>query len=163
MATIGRPRAIVLLLTALVAIVAIVLSSIALTQRTSAPGNGSSALSGIYVDGPTSRPHFFVVLSALSGGRVRGAVDYVYQDGQTSVVFTFRGTSQALGANASSGELTLEPVITTANSSQLQKAPLPALSVTYGPRQLELGECSLYLRVTSLAACTFSLSTNGVI
>ena len=94
---------------------------------------------------------------------MRGALDYVFQDGQTAVVFTFRGTSQALRANATSGVLTIEPVITPANTSLIQHTPLPALAVTYGPGQLEFGECSSYLRVPSLAACTFSISAKGAL
>jgi len=158
--TTQRRLAIATALTAFLAIAAVVLSSVAIAQRPVVTPPSDRSLSGVYADGAADRPHYVVVLTDADQGRIRGAMDYEYQDGQTTVVFTFRGTSQARHAGAASGVLTLEPVVTIAHSSaQLSRPPPPAFAVTYGHGTLQFGECAAYLRVTTLAGCAFS--SNG--
>lgn len=158
-----RRLAVGIVVTALVALVAIVVSSIALAQRqSSAPGEAGPPASGVYLNGASDRPHFYLVLTNLGEGRVRGSVDFRYQDGQTTLVFTFGGTTEALRAGATSGALTLTPEKIPSESSSQLVTPLPsALSATYDAGEVELGECDAYLEVADLAACQFSLSTTS--
>jgi hypothetical protein len=147
---------------ALVAIVAIVLSSIALSRDGSTRAAFTAPASGIYLNGPSDRPHFLVVVTNRGGGRVRGALDFQFQDGQTTLVFTFRGYSQSTTTSSTSGVLTLIPERNSNDtSSELSEPPPSAIAATFGARQMELGECDSYLHVTSMSACQFTLSTDA--
>jgi hypothetical protein len=158
-----RPLWVAIAVTAMAAIVAIVLSSITLSERQSTSSTTSRMpASGAYLNGSSDRPHFDLVLSELGGGRLRGAVDFSYQDGQTSLVFTFQGTSQALRTGATTGFLTLTPLrVPSDTSSELLSPPPSAISATYGAGQVNLGECDTYLVVTTLSNCRFSLSNTS--
>jgi hypothetical protein len=148
--------------TALVAVVAVILSSVALANRSSSRSFTRTPASGVYLNAASDRPHFFIALTNLGGGRVRGAVDFQYQDGQTSSVFTFRGTSQSLRSGAATGVLTLTPErVPSDTSAQLLSPPPSAVSATYGANQITLGECASYLAVTSLSRCLFALSSGA--
>lgn len=100
--------------------------------------------SGIYVDGSLGTPHYFVTLTVEPAGTLRGTVAYLYQDGQTSAVFTFTATSQ-------SGVATVK---TSTGAS---------ITATYGKKQLTFGECPSYLPLArSMADCTFGFSPSGL-
>jgi hypothetical protein len=101
--------------------------------------------SGIYVNGGQGTPHYYASVTAGPGGTVDGLVGFLYQDGQTKTVFTFTGTAQGgvMDVTASPAE--------------------PGLSITYGPDSLQLGACTSYLQfATSLAECTFRISSGGI-
>jgi hypothetical protein len=94
---------------------------------------------GIYVSGTQGEPHYFIAVSHPTSGTLSGMVTFVYQDGQTSPVFSFSGPAQ-------DGVATVRP--------DNGGAPI---SVTYNTSQLQLGECNQYLQyVQSLAECTFT-------
>jgi hypothetical protein len=152
-----------IVVTAVLAVAAIVLSSIALARGPSSSSTTSGLpASGIYVNGSADRPHFFLVLTNLGAGLVRGSVDFQYQDGQTSLGFSFRGTSQLLRSGSSTGALTMTPVtVPVRTSSELFAPPPKGFSATFGPGDVDLGECGTFLHVTSEGACQFSLSKAG--
>ena len=75
-------------MTALIATAALVLSIIAVARTPVASPTSLGPLAGIYVSGSLDQPHYFVTLHE-QGDQVHGALGFVYQDGQTSVVFTF--------------------------------------------------------------------------
>jgi hypothetical protein len=141
---------------------AIALSIVALSNQVSSAPNGPR--SGVYLNGPVGQPHYAVSLTTQSNGTLRGALDYVYQDGQTSVIFTFKGFAQAADASPLVGLATVEPVvIPQSGSAVVSGTPPSAISVTYGSKGLSFGECSSYLQVSSLAQCQFSFSTAGTV
>ncbi|MCK4177898.1 hypothetical protein [Aciditerrimonas ferrireducens] len=132
-----------------------------------APGSSSTAAAastplvgtGVYVDGGVGTPHYFVVLNTSTASSIGGSVDFVYQDGQTSVVFTFRGTVGDDGTVA-----TLTPLAVPQHSGSASQPPgsIPsALSATLAHGSISLGECTSYLHFApSEAACTFSASSS---
>lgn len=101
---------------------------------------------GIYVDGGSGTPHYFVELTTGANGLVNGALSYVYQDGQTSAVFSFNGTPGSGAGN-----------LTTSSGDPAQ------VSFTYDLKTFQLGECGRYLtKATSNADCTFNYSPSGI-
>ena len=149
-----------LVLAIVIALGALSVSIVALVSRAT---SYDQPRSGLYVNGPTDEPHYVLALDAHGQGRVSGSLDYVYQDGQTSVVFTFKGTSATSNSSPLVGLMTLQPILVPASDSTSSPAPPSALSAVYGAKGLSLGECSAYLQVTSLAQCQFSYSTVGSI
>jgi hypothetical protein len=100
--------------------------------------------SGIYLDGGSGTPHYYVSLKVEPDGTLSGALSYLYQDGQTSPVFSFSGPTN-------SGTATLTR--STGGSP---------ISLTYSANQMQFGECTQYLKfATSLAQCTFTFSPGG--
>jgi hypothetical protein len=121
-------------------------------------------LSGVYADGASGQPHYFVAITYLRTGQLQGTMDFVYQDGQTSVVFTFQGSSQQLRVGADVAVLTLVPSVVPQNGSASQQpSSVPtALSVVYQSKALDFGECSNYLHfVPSLAGCHFTYAQSN--
>jgi hypothetical protein len=102
--------------------------------------------SGIYLDGGPGTPHYYISLSSDQGnGTISGSLSFLYQDGQTSPVFSFTGLTN-------SGTATLTP------SSD------SPISATYSTKQLQLGECTQYLKFArSLSQCTFTFSPGGAL
>lgn len=85
-------------------------------------------------------------------------MNYLYQDGQTSVVFTFTGLNQGIGGSSERGILTLTPELVPRDGSASQKpSTLPsAISATYDSSRISFGECTNYLHfANTLAECTF--------
>jgi hypothetical protein len=83
-------------------------------------------------------------LTSQADGTISGSVSFLYQDGQTSPVFSFSGPTN-------SGTATLTP---SSGGSPI--------SITYSKKQMQLGECTGYLKfASSLAQCTFSYSPGG--
>lgn len=124
------------------------------------PALRSVAPTGIYVDGHRGEPQYFVAFNAGSGGEVGGAVDYLYQDGQTEVAFTF------VGVLTGSGEVaTLTPVAVPRQKPQdlqLTTALPPSISAVLSPNSISLGGCVAFLpAVATRAGCTFALSSFG--
>jgi beta-lactam-binding protein with PASTA domain len=100
--------------------------------------------SGIYLDGGSGTPHYYVSLTTEPDGTITGSLSYLYQDGQTAAVFTFSGP-------ANSGTATLTP---SSGGSPI--------SLTYSAKKMQFGECTQYLRFAqSLAQCTFTFSPGG--
>jgi hypothetical protein len=90
-------------------------------------------------------------------------VDFAYQDGQTSVVFTFEGTVQG-------AEATLTPISVPQNGGSAQQDPstIPsAMPLSMGGPfsrgyVITLGGCMNYLRfVQSASQCDFVYSPTG--
>ncbi|MHB1582717.1 MAG: PASTA domain-containing protein [Acidimicrobiales bacterium] len=130
------------------------------TATSTIPNIGSTPVpNGIYVDGSQGTPHYFISLTNTTGGGLSGSVDFLYQDGQTSVVFTFEGTTQNAVA-------TLHPTNIPQNGGSASQNPATvpsAISATLGPASISLGECTSYLHFTqSLAQCGFAYSSQGV-
>lgn len=120
-------------------------------------GKPAPPRSGIYVDGGDGTPHYYMVVAVSRSGQVSGSVQFAYQDGQTSVVFTFSG-------RASDGVATLTPVSIpqVGSASEAPSAVPSTISMTYGADDLQLGECVAYLHFAeSVASCTFSYSNAG--
>jgi hypothetical protein len=119
---------------------------------------GITVPSGMYVDGTSGTPHYFVSLSDDNEG-FSGSVNFVYQDGQSSVVFTFVGTAQ-------NGAATLRPTSVPQNAGSASQEPstVPSvISVSIDKDSFNLGECTGYLHFTrSLAQCVFTYSPGGV-
>lgn len=118
----------------------------------------SQLKNGIYVNGQQGTPHYFISL-ASNGDNLSGSVDFLYQDGQTSVVFTFSGTLQNAVA-------TIHPIDIPQNSgsaSQEASSVPSAISATVGENSIALGECPAYLHfVQSMAQCQFTYSSAGI-
>lgn len=112
---------------------------------------------GIYSGGSPGTPHYFVSLTNGSGGGVTGSVNFLYQDGQTSVVFTFNGTVQADVA-------TLHPTsVPQVGSASQAPTTMPSyISAGLDRNSISLGECTGYLYFDqSLSQCTFTYSAGG--
>jgi hypothetical protein len=113
---------------------------------------------GIYTGGSPGTPHYFVSLTNGSSGGIAGSVNFLYQDGQTSVVFTFDGTVQA-------GVATLHPTAVPQGGGSASQAPatIPSsLSATLNRNSVSLGECTSYLHFAqSLAQCNFTYAAGG--
>jgi hypothetical protein len=119
--------------------------------------------SGVYDSGVAGTPHYFMVLTNGSAGGLTGSVDFAYQDGQTSVIFTFEGTVQG-------AEATLTPVSVPQNGGGAQQdaSTIPsAMPLTLGGPfpggyAVALGECASYLRfIQSMGQCNFVYSPTG--
>jgi len=83
----------------------------ALATRSVAPTSlAVGPVSGVYVNGHSGVPHYYVTLENRGNGVVRGSMDYLYQDGQTSVIFTFNGWSEKFGSHGTTGSLTLSTI-----------------------------------------------------
>ncbi|MGO9559793.1 MAG: hypothetical protein ACLPYW_11990 [Acidimicrobiales bacterium] len=127
------------------------------TTTTSPPATTAAPRSGTYSNGGQGTPHYFVSLTAEANGKLSGSVQFLYQDGQTSVVFTFSGTWQSGVAT-----LTPETVPQDGSASQNPSTVPSAISMPYGQTGLELGECTGYLHFAeSESQCQFSYSPSG--
>ena len=103
-----RAREGVIALALLTGVAGLVLSVVAIARDSKTTTTAiSGPVSGVYADGPTSVPHYFVTFLNRGDGEVRGAMNFFFQDGQTSVVFTFNGWIASLGSHSTSGTLTL--------------------------------------------------------
>jgi hypothetical protein len=119
-----------------------------------APQTTSPLRSGIYVNDVQGTPHYFVSLTNGSGGAVSGEVDFLFQDGQTEVAFTFTGTIR-------NGMLTMYPA-NVQNDPRIVSGVPSVLSAVLDPGAFGLGGCTGYLPfVESLAECSFTYSPNG--
>jgi len=118
---------------------------------TTTPSSVVSELpSGIYLDGGSGTPHYYVSLTTRSDGAISGSLSYLYQDGQTSAVFSFSGS-----ANFGTATLTR-----SAGGGPISGP----ISVTYSAKQVQFGECTQYLKFAeSLAQCTFTYSPGGAL
>jgi hypothetical protein len=116
----------------------------------------NSDLNGVFANGSTGTPHYYVSVREGGRGKVKGTVNYLYQDGQTQPVLTFTGTAQ-------DGVATLKPTIVLGTGSATATQVPPVISMTYGNGTVGLGECTTYLHfVQTDAGCTFSrASGNG--
>ena len=119
-------------------------------------GSGSGALTGVYTNGASGTPHYYISLREGGKGKVRGTVNYEFQDGQTQAVLTFSGKAQDGVAN-------VKPKLVTQASGAASESSTPSdISMTYGQSGITLGECTSYLHLaTSESACTFSRSSGN--
>jgi hypothetical protein len=102
--------------------------------------------SGIYIDGGSGTPHYYVTLTSQADGTISGSVSFLSQDGQTSAVFSFSGSTN-------SGTATL--------TRSTGGGPV---SVTYSAKTMQFGECTQYLKLAqSLSQCTFTYSPGGAL
>ncbi|MGD1013563.1 MAG: hypothetical protein ABR963_04130 [Acidimicrobiales bacterium] len=152
------------MVTALVATAALVLSIIAVARSTPLTSPTTlGPLAGVYVSGSLDQPHYFVTLHEKDD-QVHGALGFVYQDGQTSVVFTFTGTGAPLGKHPQRGLMVAAttPVMGTTPNILSSKIP-SSISVFYDSTSLAFGECADYLDVPSLARCVFHVDRSNEI
>lgn len=125
-------------------------------SATTSAGTSNSELTGVFANGDSGTPHYYVSLREGNKGKVKGTVNYAYQDGQTQVVLSFTGTAQ-------DGVATLKPTVVTQGTGSATETTAPSLiSMTYGNNSVTLGECTSYLKlVPSEAGCTFSRTSAG--
>jgi len=99
-------------------------------------------------------PHYYVVINRAGGHTFSGSMNFRYQDGQSTIVFTFVGVG--VGNNA---VLTAKPQqqVGSASSTSSGRTKIPSnISVALGGTTIEFGECLSYLKfATSYAQCTF--------
>jgi hypothetical protein len=136
------------------------LSIVALSRVETKPATTSRgpALRGVYRDGPADEPNYYVSVVDLGRGNVSGSMNFEYQDGQTSVVFTFHGVEQPLGDSSARGVLTLTPgLIPQVGSASQKPSSVPsAISASYSSATISFGECPDYLHfANTLADCDF--------
>lgn len=139
-------------------IAAATISVVALAQEPALnlmPNGLSSLRSGLYIDGLIGTPNYFVSLEVSPGGVVTGAIDSIYQDGQTAVALTFLGTAQDNVANLN--------VIYSNAPNETTTGP-SAISFTWGSKGIRFGECAEYLAPQGQFAptCTFHYSAKGL-
>jgi hypothetical protein len=111
---------------------------------------------GIYVNGAPSTSlvtHYFVSLTNEANDGISGSVDFLYEDGQVVVVFTFDGTAQ-------NGIATLLPIAVPRNGGSASQNPAAvpsAIAAPIGHRSLFLSGCTAYLHfVEGQAQCGFT-------
>ena len=105
--------------------------------------------SGIYLDGAQGTHHYFIALTSITDRTLAGTVSNLPSEGSASTEFTFTGTTQ-------SGVATLK-------SSGGHVPNGTALTATYWPLELDLGDCTTYLPLaTSNADCAFKYTPGGL-
>jgi HAAS domain-containing protein len=129
-----------------------------------APATAPIVPNGIYdSDVGGTVPHYFMSLTNGPAGNLSGSVNFAYQDGQTSVVFTFAGTVEGT-------EATLTPTTVPQGGGSASQDPssIPStisLGLGVGVSRgyvLTLGECANYLHfVQSVGQCDFVFSPSG--
>jgi hypothetical protein len=119
-------------------------------------GSASGALTGVYTNGATGTPHYYMSLREGGKGKVKGTLNYEYQDGQTQAVLTFSGKAQDGVAN-------LKPKVVTQGSGSASATSVPSdIALTYDQSGVTLGQCTSYLHlVPSEAACAFTRSSSS--
>ncbi|WP_298210935.1 hypothetical protein [Ferrimicrobium sp.] len=129
------------------------------SATTSSSLGSAAAVTGLYVDGPAGTPQYFLSWTARPNGTIGGAVNFAYQDGQTSVVFTFTG---ALEGSHDVATLTPQAIPENTGSASQPPCTVPAaISALLSRGSISLGECTTYLHFApNEAACTFTASTN---
>lgn len=122
-------------------------------------GSQVPGATGLYVDGGAGTPHYVLAWHLGPDGAISGAVDYVYQDGQTSVVFTFTGQ---LDGSDTVATLTPHTIPQGTGSASQPPGTVPAaISATLSTSSIQLGECTTYLHFApNEAACTFLASSS---
>lgn len=130
-------------------------------HRSSSPhaathSQANGPLTGVYVNGAAGSPHYYISMKEGARGRVKGTVNYEYQDGQTQAVLSFTGTAQ-------DGVATLKPTLVTQGSGSATGTAVPSLiSMTYDQGGIGLGECTSYLHLApSESACSFTRSSGN--
>ena len=101
-------------------------------------------------------PHYYVSLKENGKGKVKGTVNYEYQDGQTQAVLSFTGRAQDGVAN-------LKPKVVTQGSGSASETTAPSvISMTYDQSGIGLGAVhQLPAPGQSEAACSFTRSSSG--
>jgi len=135
-----------------VSLVAIVLASVALVERSGTQPTTNAVTAsmvqaepGVYKSiVPSGYPYYFVILNDVSGTRFNGSMNFRYSDGQASVVFAFTG----VGVNENG---TVEPTaIPQAGSASENASSLPKrMAVTFQSHSVSFGQCMEYLHFTA--------------
>lgn len=155
-----------------VSLAAIILSAIAITDKSpvdsSTLGGSLSGVpaSGLFQNGKTDEPHYFVSLSSDGSGNVDGSMNFIYQDGRIATVFTFRGTAEPFYPGSSLGfaEVRADIVSKSEGTSLLTSSVPGVISFTYSKDKLSFNWCNLYLSgVANQGDCAFKESTSAVI
>ena len=127
-------------------------------NATTSAGTSKSDLTGVFANGDSGAPHYYVSVREGNKGKVKGTVNYAYQDGQTQVILSFTGTAQ-------DGVATLKPTVVTGTGAATETTVPSLISMTYGNNSIGLGQCTTYLKLAqSEADCTLSRtsgSSNG--
>jgi PASTA domain len=116
---------------------------------------------GVFVNGTVGTPQYFITLVAKGGYQFSGSVNFLYQDGQTSVVFTFDGTGFG-------GAATIRPTADPGAGSDLQTSgTLPAsITASYAKDAIgwiDLHSCNAFLHFINAATqCNFESTTSGL-
>jgi PASTA domain len=129
------------------------------TTPTSQAVPGIPVRSGVYVGGSPGSPYYFITVQ-VSGNSMTGDVDFLYQDGQTSAVFTFVGSIRGDTA-------TLVPkAVANAVHSSVRKTLPPTITASLvmdAVAVIDLPDCASYLYfVTPQHQCSFELTTTGL-
>lgn len=110
------------------------------SSRPSPSPTFSPLASGIYIDGRSGTPHYFVTLTA-TGTELRGTLAFVYQDGQTGDAKPFTGS--------------LQYGVATLNFKDGSTGTASLASLGF-----ELGECQRWMRwARSRSDCDFHKAT----
>jgi hypothetical protein len=117
-------------------------------------GSSLNIVSGIYSYRPLDQPHYYVIVDHVTTHGLSGSMNFRYQDGQSTVIFTFTGVGVGSDAVLTT---TSYPETGAEISSPGERTKVPrTVSVTLGDHSIEFGECLSYLKFTmSYAQCTF--------
>jgi len=133
------------------------------TTTTTSPPTTTTPISsvftpGTYTDGSPGSAYYFLLINNSSNGDLAGSLNFLYQDGQTSVVFTFVGTVNGSVA-------TLDPTSIPQNNGSASQSPgsVPSvISATATANTILLGECNGFMHFAGPAsACIFNFSPGG--
>lgn len=144
-----------LVIAASLALSIVALSDVESNRATTSP---HLALQGVYREGKPDEPNYYVSIIDHGRGNVTGSMNFEYQDGQTSVVFTFNGVDQPVGVSSTREVLTLTPTLIPQGgaASQVPSSVPSAISASYSSSTISFGECSEYLHFAStLDDCKF--------
>jgi hypothetical protein len=115
-----------------------------LTTTTSKSADKFILQNGVYSDGPIGYPHYFVIIDNVGNGTITGTVNFLYEDGQTSVVFSFNATPIEGYLNIKVNKI---PQIGSASENPSNVPTV--ISATYSSNYIDLGECLTYLHFAS--------------
>lgn len=128
-------------------------SSTSTTTSTTDIAPAAALATGTYAPaGASGTPHYVVTISSAENTDFGGAMNFVYQDGKTSLVFDFSGTVTGPRAVA-----TPTNVAATGSGTQTVSSVPDSLRVDVGADTLTFEGCQAYLpQVHSPSGCTFA-------
>lgn len=119
----------------------------------------STIPTGVYLQGRQGTPRYFITLDAKGGYQFSGSLNFLYQDGQTAVVFNFNGS-----AFGGSGQIT--PTQKGDGSSLLTSTLPSSIGLNYVrdiTGFIELSGCNAFLEyVDGSGPCDFAPTTTGL-
>jgi len=142
----------------------LVISVVALATRSVAPTSWQLDQYRASTSTALGRAHYYVTLENRGNGVVRGSMDYLYRTADFGDLH-FNGWSEKFGSHGTTGSLTLSTIKVKGFAAVSNGASMvpSTISAQYSAKQLVFGECSVYLKVLSLAACNFTLNDSGLL